>query len=47
MSDFVLPANLVNDEFRVAICFEIFNANFIGDLHSDQESIVFRCIIGT
>ena len=46
MFDFVPPANLVNDEFRVTICLEIFNANLIGDLHSNQEGIVFRYIIG-
>ena len=47
MPDFVLPANLVNDEFGVAVCFETFNANLIGDLHPDQEGIIFRYIIGT
>jgi len=47
MSDFVPLANLVNDELRVTICFKIFNANLIGDLQSDQESIVFRYVIGT
>ena len=47
MSDFILPTNLVNDELRVIICFKIFNANLIGDLHLDQESIVFRYIIRT
>ena len=46
MSDFVLPVNLVNDEFRVTVCFEIFNANLIGNLHSNQEGIVFRYIVG-
>ena len=46
MSDFVLSANLVNDEFRVTICLEIFNANLIGDLHSNQEGIVFRYVVG-
>ena len=46
MPDFVLSANLVNDEFRVTVCFEIFNANLIGDLHSNQEGIVFRYIVG-
>ena len=40
------PANLVNDEFRVTVCLEIFNANLIGDLHSDQEGIVFSYIVG-
>jgi len=45
MSDFVFPANLVNDEFRVTVCFEIFNANLIGDLHPNQEGIVFRYIV--
>ena len=47
MPDFVLSANLVNDEFRVTVYFEIFNPNFIGDLYSDQESIAFRFIIRT
>ena len=46
MSDLVLPTNLVNDEFRVTVCFEIFNANLIVDLHSNQEGIVFRYIVG-
>ena len=47
MSNFVLPVNLINDELRVTLCFEIFNANLIGDLHPDQESIVFYYIVGT
>jgi len=47
MSDFVLPANLVNDKFRVTVCLKIFNVNLIGDMHPDQESIVFRYIVGT
>ena len=46
MSDFVLPANLVDDKFRVTICLEIFNANLIGDLHSNQKGIVLRYIVG-
>jgi len=46
MSDFILPVNLVNDEFRVTVCSKIFNANLIGDLHSNQESIVFCYIVG-
>ena len=46
MSDLILPANLVNDEFRVTVCFETFNANLIVDLHSDQESIVFYYVVG-
>jgi len=46
MPDFVLPANLVNDEFRVTICLEILNTNFTGDLHSNQEGIVFRYVVG-
>ena len=45
MSDFILPANLVNDEFRVTVCLEIFSANLIGDLHSNQEGIVFRYVV--
>ena len=47
MSDFVLPANLVNDELIVTVCFEIFNANLIGDLYSNQVGIIFRYIVGT
>jgi len=41
MPDFVLSANLVDDELLITVCFEIFNANLIGDLHPDQESIIF------
>ena len=40
MSDLLLPANLVDDEFGVTICLEIFNANLIGELHPNQEGIV-------
>ena len=29
MSNFVLPADLVNDELRVTVCFEIYNANLM------------------
>jgi len=47
ISDLVLPANSINDELRVTVCFEIFNANLISDLHPNQESIVFRYIVGT
>jgi len=47
MFDFVLPVNLVNDELRVTICFVILNANLIGDLYPDQDSIVFRYIVRT
>ena len=39
MPDFVLSANLVNDEFRVTLCFEIFNANLIGDLHPIKRAL--------
>ena len=46
MSDFVLPANLANNEFRVTVCLEIFNANLISDLHSNQEGIVLRYVVG-
>jgi len=47
MSEFVLPANLIDDEIRITVRFEIFNPNLIGDLHPDQESVVFRYIVGT
>ena len=46
MSDFLLPANLADDEFRVTIYLEIFNANLIGELHSNQKGIVLRYIVG-
>jgi len=44
MSDFVLPAKLDDDKFRVTICLEIFNANLIGELHPNHEGIVLRYI---
>ena len=47
MSDFVLPANLADDELRVTIRLEIFNADLIGELHPNQKGIVLRYIIGT
>ena len=47
MSDFVLPANLANDEFGVTVRLEIFNANLIGELHPNKEGIVLRYIVGT
>ena len=46
MSDFVLPANLANNEFGVTVCLEIFNVNLIGELHPNQESVVLRYIVG-
>ena len=47
MSDLVLPANLTDDELRVTVCLEIFNANLIGELHPNQEGIILRYIVGT
>jgi len=47
MSDFILPANLVNDELLITVCFEIFGSNLFNKLHPDLESIVFRDIVGT
>jgi len=47
MSDFILPANLVDDELRITICIEIFDSNLFSKLHPDQESVVFRNVIGT
>ena len=46
MSDFVLPANLVDDEFGVTICLEVFNANLIRELHPYQKGVVLRYIVG-
>ena len=47
MPNFVLPVNLADDKFRVTIRLKIFNANLIGDLHSNQKGIVLRYIVGT
>jgi len=35
MSDLVLPTNVVDDEFQITVCFEIFNANLLCKLYSD------------
>jgi len=47
MSDFVLPANLVNDEFRITVRVEMLDTNLFCKLHSDRQSIVYRNVIGT
>ena len=47
MSDFILLANLINDEFWITVCLEIFDSILFSKLHPNQESIVFRNIVGT
>ena len=47
MYDFELPVNMINDELWITVRFKIFDANLIGYLHPDQESIVFRYIVRT
>jgi len=47
VTDFALPAYLIDDELWITIRFEIFNTNLIGDLHLDQDIIVFYYIVGT
>ena len=46
MSDCVLSAKLVDDEFWITICFEMLDTNLFCKLRSDQQSIVFHHIIG-
>ena len=47
MSEFALPANLVDDEFWITICLEIFDSNLFNKLHPDQKSVVLWDIYGT
>jgi len=45
--DFVFFVNLIDDEFWITICFGMLDTNLLCKLHSDQQSIIFRNIIGT
>ena len=47
MSDFVLLVNLVDDDFLITVCFEIFDSNLFSELHLDQGGVVFQEIVGT